>query len=274
MKDRIRKLLTGMLLVVLCVGILCACTSRESDRSDSTADLPQLKIGVDTLEPFYSIDGNGNPVGIDAEIALEACRRAGYEPVFVPIIWDEKDTALADGTVDCLWNAFSEDGREDQYSWTVSYMESNLRVIVEAGTRDRTPKDLNHSLGIAVRAGSKVEEIFLNSTEPALPIYSCGSFDIAKTAFVKGYTSALACHEAVLQQMLNENPGLYRFLDGNLMTVHLGVAFSRNAPSAAYGSLDAALREMKEDGSLDEIVNRHSGPMQNPQEAPHHEKQK
>lgn len=40
--------------------------------------------------------------GIDVEIAAEACRRIGYEPVFREIALDERFARLAAGEVDCL----------------------------------------------------------------------------------------------------------------------------------------------------------------------------
>lgn len=253
MHHNFRTLLASILLTLALAVLLCSCQPGSAG-SDAAAPLPELRIGVDVLAPFYSIDENGNPVGIDASIAAEACRRAGYTPVFVDIVWDEKDTALANGTVDCLWNAFSEDGRETKYTWTVPYMESKLRILVDQRAPDRKTEDLAHSTGCALRAGSKVEELFLENPAPAINIYACGTFEMAQTAFIKGYVGSFACHEAVLQQMLDEYPGLYRFLDGSLMTVHLGVAFQKDTPAAGYEALNAALAEMNEDGTTETIV--------------------
>ena len=261
MQRRIRTFLSGILLIGF-LGILCACQSEHTNSSSESTALPQLKIGVDVLTPFFYIDEGGDPTGIDVDIATEACRRAGYAPDFVNIPWDEKDDYLSDGAVDCLWNAFAEDGREEQYLWTVPYMESRLRVIVDQKVPDKTIDDLPHSMGVAVRAGSKDEEVFMNrvsdpSSSP-LRIYSCSTFDIAQTAFIKGYTSALSCHEVVLQQMLKNYPGLYRFLDGSLTTVNLSVAFDKDSPADAYESLNRAITEMKEDGTIDTILARYA----------------
>lgn len=261
MEQQIRRLLAGVLFCALALGVLCACGQQSAPaQAASEEQLPELRIGVDTLKPFYYTDEGGSPVGIDADIAQEACRRAGLEPVFVQISWDEKDDRLADGKVDCLWNAFSEDDREDQYTWTVPYMESRLRIIVDKGARDQTTEDLSHSLGIAVRAGSKVEELILNSTGPAIRVYSCGSFEMAKTAYIKGYASALACHEAVLQQIMDEAPDKSRFLDGTLLKAHLGVAFAKDDPAESWQALDAALQEMKTDGTIDTIIAKYFTP--------------
>ena len=261
MEQQIKRLLAGVLLCALALGLLCACGQQSTPQEAASEEqLPELRIGVDTLEPFYYTDEGGDPAGIDADIAVEACRRAGLTPVFVQIPWDEKDDYLANGTVDCLWNAFSEDDREDKYTWTVPYMESRLRIIVDKGARDKTTEDLSHSLGIAVRAGSKVEELLFNSDGPTIRVYACGSFEMAKTAYIKGYASALACHEAVLQQIVEENPDKSRFLDGTLLTAHLGVAFAKDDPAESWQALDAALQEMKADGTIDTIIAKYFTP--------------
>lgn len=261
MQRKIRTFLSSILLIIF-LGILCACQPESTNRSSESTALPQLKIGMDILTPFFYIDEGGDPAGIDVDIAIEACRRAGYTPDFVHIPWDDKDRYLEDGTVDCLWNAFAEDGREEQYLWTVPYMESRLRVIVDQHAPDRTIDGLPYSMGVAVRAGSKDEEVFMNrSSDPTsspLRIYSCSTFEIAQTAFIKGYTSALSCHEVVLQQMLKNYPGLYRFLDGSLTTVNLGVAFDKDSPADAYKSLNQAIAEMKEDGTIGSILARYA----------------
>ena len=39
-------------------------------------------IGCDEYKPYNYFDENGNLVGIDADLAEEACHRMGYEPVY------------------------------------------------------------------------------------------------------------------------------------------------------------------------------------------------
>lgn len=50
--------------------------------------------------------------------------------------------------------------------------------------------------GMAVRAGSKLEYLLLHASadHPSISVYSCGTFAMAETAFVKGYIGALGGH--------------------------------------------------------------------------------
>lgn len=255
---RIRKKGCALVLAGILVCLMGACgNAGTTETADAEEELPELKIGVDFLEPFFYKDENGDYAGIDVEIAEEACKRAGYDAVFVEIPWDEKDTYLEDGTVDCLWNAFSEDGREEKYLWTEPYLESDLAVMVDARCPDTELKTMRSFGGIAVRAGSKAEEILLSDTEHEITenekIYSCGSFEIAETAFIKSYAGALACHRVVLQQIEKDSPGEYRIFDDVLMTTHLGVAFEKGQENEKWEKINGAIGEMKEDGTIQKI---------------------
>lgn len=261
----------GLLLLFLLAGMCCfvtACNSKQGITEQSTAKetnskaLPKLKIGVDILEPFCYVDENGDYTGIDIEIAREACKKAGYQPVFIEIPWDEKDTYLKEGKIDCLWGAFSIDGREDKYQWTDCCLESKLGAMVERRSPAKSLKDFKGPSGIAVRAGSKVEEVLLENSNSfdsnTQKVYSCGTFSMAKTAFIKGYADALACHKVVLHQIMSENPGLYRYLDGTIMIVHLGVAFDKEAEDGKCEAINKEIREMKKDRTISEIVGEYA----------------
>ena len=108
--------------------ILSGCSDKSAVSSDA---LPVIIIGSDEYEPYNFSDKNGNPAGIDVEIASEAFLRMGYKAQFKNIVWDEKDEMLADGKVDCLWGCFSMNGREDKYRWVGPYMNSRQAVAIK-----------------------------------------------------------------------------------------------------------------------------------------------
>ena len=244
------------ILVVMAICALAAChAGPSSSDADAAADLPELKIAVSTMSPFFYVDENGDYRGIDAEIATEACRRAGYQPVFVEVGWADRDEYLQNGSVDCLWNAFIK----NDYRWTDAYMQSNLRAIVNIGDADDDLAAVKARGGVAVRVGSKLEEVLLDGIGlPGVPVYSCGTFEMAETAFIKGYTGALGGHELVLQRVMAEHPGQYYFLDGTIMAADLAVAFSKEGDSAQWQSINDAIDAMLADGTIEGIVASYS----------------
>lgn len=132
------KIIFNFLKIIIIICILCACQIPKSNENIKKSSLPKIKIGVDTLKPIFYVSENGTYKGIDAEIAKEACNRAGYKPKYVVINWSERDEYLQDNKVDCLWSGFIKNGREDSYLWTDTYMQSNLRVIVDKKCPDQS----------------------------------------------------------------------------------------------------------------------------------------
>lgn len=249
-----KKLALALLpLALLC--LLCACQQRDAE---AAADLPTLRIGVDTMKPFFYLDTSGTYAGVDAEAAAEACRRAGYTPQFLDIPWNERDEYLESGKVDCLWTAFIRDGREDEYLWTESYLNSELTALVDMCCPDKSLQGFRAK--VAVRAGSMAEVLFQDNTNPEAGLYTCGTFDMAKTAFIKAYAGALAGHKIVLQQIMAEAPGEYRFLSDETMPVHLAVAFAKEDTTGRCQAISQALHSMKQDGTLDALAERYGLP--------------
>lgn len=47
----------------------------------------QIVVGYDLYEPYAYVDEKGSITGSDIEIAREAFKRMGYQPVFKKITW-------------------------------------------------------------------------------------------------------------------------------------------------------------------------------------------
>lgn len=274
-KDKIplkhKKIIGTVLLLAAIACGLCACKAADIQAEKTAGEnLPTLAIGVDDLRPFFYTDENGDYAGIDADIAAEACKRAGYQPEFVKIAWTDRQSSLKDGTVDCIWNAFVKNGREEDFLWTEPYMQSNLCIIGAGPKPNKDMESLVKKAGIAVRAGSKMQELLLDNNESRLPIkiYACGNFEMAETALVKGYVDSLGGHEAVLQEVIQNYPGQYHFMDGALLTTDLAVAFSKGETSEAYSKINDAIISMKADGTIQEILEKYNANTTITEEAP------
>ena len=62
--------------------------------------------------------------------------RNGYKTVsythLQPIDWDSKDAELNSETIDCIWNGFTMNGREDDYTWSDPYIDNKQVVVVRS----------------------------------------------------------------------------------------------------------------------------------------------
>ena len=88
-------------------------------------------VGFDAEYPPYGyMDENGEYTGFDLELAQAVCDLQGWELVKTPIDWDSKDLELNSGAIDCIWNGFTINGREDEYEWSDPYVDNSQVIVV------------------------------------------------------------------------------------------------------------------------------------------------
>lgn len=249
----------GLLAAALAVILtLTACGGAESD--PSAEDLPRLVIASDNYKPYSYVGPNGNLIGVDVDLAAEACRRLGYAPEFCQIVWENKDAYLSSGQVDCLWGSFTMTGREDLYQWAGPYLYSRQMVAVRANSDIHTLADLA-GRRVAVQATGKPEALFLTSSAPGVSqveaVYAFSTMDEVYACLRKGYADAIAGHENALQLFLDSSPGSYRMLDEILDVSQLGVAFQKDTHKELAQALTQTLAEMESDGTTRTILTRY-----------------
>ncbi|MBQ7542313.1 MAG: transporter substrate-binding domain-containing protein [Clostridia bacterium] len=116
------------------------------------ADLPErgsgdssftFKHGFDLDYPPYSFrKDDGSVGGFDVEMCQAVCDYLGwgYEPV--PFNWEAKDMELNAKSCDCIWSGFTKEGREDMYTWGVTYSNNTQGILVAADSGIKTLADL------------------------------------------------------------------------------------------------------------------------------------
>ena len=257
-----RVLRVGLVLGAACCLALAlgSCGGQTETETAAHSDLPVILVGSDNYPPFHYEDANGQPTGIDVDLAKEAFRRMGYQAVFVTIDWEDKQDLVERGEIDCIWGSFSSDGREDQYLWTEPYLYSRQVVAVRQDSDIQTLADLAGKR-VAVQSTTKPEELFLSHTDPRIPrvaeVFSLQDRELIYPYLSKGYADALAAHETAILQCMSDYSLDYRILDEPLLTVGLGVAFARTDQRGLDKELSQTFEEMRADGSLEQIVGRY-----------------
>ena len=257
-----RVLRAGLVLGAVCCLVLAlgSCGGQTETETAPYSDLPVILVGSDNYPPFHYEDANGQPTGIDVDLAKEAFRRMGYQAMFVTIDWEDKKDLVERGEIDCIWGSFSIDGREDQYLWTEPYLYSRQVVAVRQDSDIQTLADLAGKR-VAVQSTTKPEELFLAHTDPRIPrvaeVFSLQDRELIYPYLSKGYADALAAHETAILQCMSDYSLDYRILDEPLLTVGLVVAFARTDQRGLDKELSRTFEEMRADGSLEQIVGRY-----------------
>lgn len=149
------------LLALVLVGMMAL--SMVACGGDASAKRTKLVVGFDASFPPYGyIDEETNEyVGFDLDLAAEVCKRNGWELVKKPIDWDSKDFELNSGAIDCIWNGFTINGREDAYTWSDPYVDNSQVFVVAADSGIETFEDLAGKV-VLVQADSSA----LHALEP------------------------------------------------------------------------------------------------------------
>ena len=155
-----------------------------------------FKHGFDLDYPPYSyLQDDGSVGGFDVEMAQAVCAYLGwgYEPV--PFNWDFKDAELNARSCDCIWSGFTKEGREDMYTWGVTYSSNKQMIMVASDSGIKTLSDLaGKTVGVQVATSAaellEGDQKALADTFADLKIYE--TYTVAYTDLKAGAIDAIA----------------------------------------------------------------------------------
>ena len=167
-----KKYLALFLTMVMGASVLAGCGGSDSAKT--------FTVGFDAEYPPYGYrTESGDYAGFDLDLAAEVCERNGWELVKQPIDWDAKDMELSSGAIDCIWNGFTMNGREDAYTWTEPYIDNSQVFVVASASGVQNKEELAGKV-VAVQKDSSALAA-LNDEENADNIALRDSFEVAKT---------------------------------------------------------------------------------------------
>lgn len=102
-----------------------------------------FKHGFDLDYPPYSyLQDDGSVGGFDVEMCQAVCEYLGWNYEAVPFNWDNKDLELNAGSCDCIWSGFTKEGREDKYTWGITYSNNTQGILVASDSDIKKLSDL------------------------------------------------------------------------------------------------------------------------------------
>lgn len=261
-----KKLLAVLLTGALVVSALTGCGENASSDGDSSPkEAKKFTVGFDAEYPPYGyMDDNGEYTGFDLELAEEVCKLNYWELVKQPISWDNKDNELNSGAIDCIWNGFTVNGREDDYTWSDAYVDNSQVVVVAKDSGISVPADLKGKT-VGVQAASAALELLQSEEEGGQKALSdtfkgLQEFADYNTAFVEleaGSIDAIAMDIGVAQyQVKNRGDGKYIILDEHLNAEKYAVGF-KLGNEELRDTVNNSLRELKVNGTFDRLAEKY-----------------
>ena len=262
-------LLAAMALV--CALALSACggtaSSDDTDSTDTTtaedtsADITTLTVGFDQAYPPYGFVGDdGEFTGFDLDLAAEVAERNGWEVAYEPIDWDAKDTLLDSGAISCIWNGFTMEGREDDYTFSEPYMLNGQVVVVKADSGIESLEDLAGKTVITQVDSAALDVLEGDRADLASTFASLEQIGEYNTAFMQlesGAVDAVACDLSIAEYQMAAKPDAYVQLPDMLSEEHYAVGFKKGSEALA-DKVTETLREMDEDGTIEELCNKYA----------------
>ncbi len=172
----------------------------EKSEADIKAEEGRTKfiVGFDAeYPPFGYMDKDGSYVGFDLDLAAEICSMEGWELVKTPIDWDSKDMELNSGSIDCIWNGFTINGREDDYTWSDAYCDNSQVIVVRNGSDIKKLSDLAGRT-VGVQTASAAYDVLTDSEQQKAlgdsfgSLQQFGDYNVAFTELSAGSIDALA----------------------------------------------------------------------------------
>ena len=237
-----------------------------STAETATGEGRTFTVGFDAEYPPYGYkDESGEYTGFDLELAQEVCDRNGWTLVKQPIDWDSKDMELNTGAIDCIWNGFTMTGREDDYTFSVPYVDNSIVFVVMNDSDIKSKEDLAGKV-VVTQADSSALTALTSEEDNDENLALAASFaDLQQvadynTAFMNlesGAVDAIAVDIGVAQYQLASRGDTFRKLDEPLSTEQYGIGFKKGNEELRDQVQDT-LFEMYKDGTFDEIAAKYT----------------
>lgn len=216
-------------------------------------------VGFDASFPPYGYQENGEYVGFDLDLAQEVCDRNGWELVKTPIDWDAKNMELNSGAIDCIWNGFTLNGREDDYTWTPAYINNTQVFAVNKNSGITKAADLAGK-NVLVQADSSALAALQDEENTDIKVLadSFGSltqvpdYESALMELEAGSADAVAMDEGVALTKQAQNDNIVT-LDDVISQEQYGIAFKKGNDELR-DQVWSTLVEMEKDGTVDKIA--------------------
>lgn len=266
MKKKLALILAGTAMAAM---VLAGCGDKNNasgedvKTAESVEDKKTFTVGFDAEYPPYGyMDENGEYTGFDLELAEAVCKLEGWELVKKPLNWDSKDMELNSGSIDCIWNGFTMNGREDDYTFSTPYVDNSQVIVVAEKSGIDTLEDLAGKT-VGVQAASAALDLLqseeggqkkLADTFGALNEFA--DYNTAFTELQAGALDALAIDVGVANYQIKSRGDGYKILDETLNTEQYAIGFKKGNQELC-DVVNADLKKLTEDGTVAKLAEKY-----------------
>lgn len=257
------KKLLALAMTAAMIFTFAACGGGTKEAATTpVSEMTKLTVGFDAeYPPFGYKDESGEYTGFDLELAGKVAEMEGWELVKTPIDWDSKDMELNSGSIDCIWNGFTINGREDDYTWSVPYCDNSQVIVVPADSEVKTLADLAGKK-VGVQTASAAYDVLTDEEgqkeigDTFAELQQFGDYNTAFTELQAGSLDAIAVDIGVAKYQLNQRGDGFVMLEENLNSEKYGVGFKKGNEELR-DVINADLQKLNEDGTVAALAEKY-----------------
>ena len=194
-------------------------------------------------------------------MAAEVAKRLNLTIAYQPIAWDAKDMELDAGTIDCIWNGFTIEGREDTYEFTDPYYLNDQVILVREGSDIKGLSDLAGKTVVAQVNSPAYDNLaeggdYYDTIGSTLgKLETAPEYQTALMQLESGACDAVAIDYPTAQSLIAGKDG-YVILDEVVSSENYGVG-AKKGNTELIEKIQSALIELYNDGTVEEIVSHY-----------------
>ena len=266
MNKKIVFILVLLLASVMMIGSASAglnILGGTNSNNQAANDNDTFVVGFEpNIPPFAFKNASGNYTGFDLDLAKEVCQRNNWTFKAQPVGWDAKDSQLNSGSIDCYWNAFTINGRENDYTWSNPYINNKQVFVVKSNSNISNISDLsgktvethkNSTISDALKGNNKT------LTDKFSKLNEVDNFNKTFKDLESCSCDAVAMDIGVAQyEIKNSNSSAddFKILNESITTEKYGVAFKKGN-TQLKDQVQKTLDEMFKDGTVAKIAEKY-----------------
>lgn len=229
------------------------------------AALAEISFGIadEPFAPYSEKSADGSWSGWEIEIGDAVCAAMDEECVWVDVDWDSITDALLEKKIDVIFSSMSiTEERLKTIEFTDKYYDTPTVLVARKGSKiDGTAESLDGAVvGVQVDTthANYVEKHFGNTTAT---IRTFPTFDEHNQALVAGGVDAIVGPSVAISLFLMSDAGACcevkaRLSDAEIFGQGIGGGL-RKEDTELKAKMNAGIRQIREDGTYDEISKRY-----------------
>lgn len=251
------KKLVSLALVLTCVLTMTACGSKKEENNGETKEETETLIMATNAEfPPYEYYEGDDIVGIDAEFAAAIAEKLGMELKIEDMAFDSILSAVQSGKADLgVAGITVDDTRKKQVDFTDTYYTGRQVIIVTEGSTIASPDDLaGDKIKIGVQQGT-TGDIYATDDYGDEHIERYNKGMEAVQALAQGKVDAVIIDDQPAKTFAEQVEGL-KILETEYVEEDYAMAVKKGNDELLE-KVNAAIKELKEDGTFDEIISKY-----------------